>query len=157
LIRNLPKDEGTLVVAFGGYSLLDFATSLYEWYNAKVGKATPNINSAAFVNLMTTQLRLADQVDDELQMKDEHKAAKITLTFVRNNSSNTWKFANTFLATTQLDFEKLEAFFNKHVEVKFIDSSNWTPRWADQAEAMAKTRAHYQEYMLLAGEKGDEF
>jgi hypothetical protein len=179
LICGLSEDERKLVVAFTNYvcfplssfscslycfsfycfffssfqSVLDFATSLNNWYNAKVGNAMPTVGSAAFVKLMTTQLKLADQVGDELQMKGEHKAAKITLTFVRNNSSKTWSFKNTFRGETPLSFEKLEAFFNEHVEVKFIDTSNWTPQWSNMAAAMANTGAVFQEYMDLAGEK----
>ena len=81
---------------------------------------------------MTSELGLAREVDGVLHMEEGHKDVKITLTlnFVRNKSSKEWTFKEKRRAK-HFDFDKLEAFFNQHVTVNFIDSSNWTPCWSD--------------------------
>ena len=115
------------MVAHTGYGVLDMATAINSWYNAKVGKSTPTIWSGAFVTLMTEQLELAREVDGGLEWVEDKKTA-IMLTFVRNNSSDKWGFEKKFGAKhSSMDFVKVEAFFTKHVTVKILDSSNLRP------------------------------
>lgn len=150
LIGALVDGGDTFVVAHSGYPVLDMATAFNSWYNAKVGKSTPTIASGAFITLMTKRLGLARKVNAGLEWV-EGKETTITLTFVRNNSRKEWKFENSFGKNhDDMDFKKVEAFFNEHVEVKFIDSSNSMP--LHHVEDMARTKSLVTEYEKIIGE-----
>jgi hypothetical protein len=126
------------------------ATAINSWYNAKVGKSTPTIASSAFVTLMTKHLGLARKVDGGLEWV-EGKETTITLTFVRNNPSELWKFVESFAKIhDDMDFEKVKAFFNEHVEVKSLDSSNLMI--TEELEDMARTKSLVEEYEKIIGE-----
>ncbi|MDE0896910.1 MAG: hypothetical protein OSB10_10045, partial [Planctomycetota bacterium] len=146
LIRALVDGDKKFVVAHDGYVVLDMATAINSWYNAKVGKSTPTIGSGAFVTLMTKQLELAREVDGGLEWVEDKKTA-ITLTFVRNNSSDKWDFEKKFGAKhASMDFEKVEAFFTEHVKVKVLDSSNLMPLEKREVEVMERTSNLVDEY-----------
>ena len=139
LICALVDGGDTFVVAHSGYTVLDMATAINSWYNAKVGKSTSTIASGAFVTLMTKHLGLARKVDGGLEWV-EGKETTITLTFVRNNPSELWKFVESFAKIhDDMDFEKVKAFFNEHVEVKSLDSSNLMI--TEDLEDMARTKS----------------
>jgi hypothetical protein len=125
LIRALTGEENQLVVAHTAYPGLDSATSLYDWFNAKVGLKA-DVDSGAFVKLMT-ELGLASIVGDELKWTGE-EGKKVTLTFVRNTPSKDFKCKFTQSKakhSKKMDFKKLKAFYNKHVVVVSRDASDW--------------------------------
>ena len=140
------------MVAHTGHVVLDMATAINSWYNAKVGTSTPTIGSGAFVTLMTEHLDLARKVDGGLEWVEDKKTA-ITLTFVRNNSSDKWDFVKKFGAKhASMDFEKVEAFFTEHVKVKVLDSSNLMPLEKREVEVMQRTSNLVGEYEKLTGQ-----
>ena len=149
LIRALVAGDKKFVVAHTGYVVLDMATAINSWYNAKVGTSTPTIGSGAFVTLMTEHLDLARKVDGGLEWVEDKKTA-ITLTFVRNNSSDKWEFVTKFGAKhASMDVEKVEAFFTEHVKVKVLDSSNLMPLEKREVEVMQRTSNLVGEYEKL--------
>ena len=83
----------------------------------------------------------------------EDKKTAITLTFVRNNSSDKWNFEETFGAKhISMDFVKVKAFFNKHVTVKVLDSSNLMPLEKREVEVMERTSNLVDEYERVTEE-----
>jgi len=128
LIRGKKGDNSVVVVASTGYPVLDYATSLYGWYNAKVGESAPTVNSGAFVSLLLN-LDLAYKKESKLVMKEEHEEAKITLTMMRNNAGTTFAFKDDAGKNHKdLKFSDVEELFQKHVTVKYIDTSKWDAR-----------------------------
>ena len=158
-VCTLTDDQNKFVVAPTNYPVFDMATSLYDWYNAKVGNSKPKIGSGPFVKVMT-QLGLARVVGDELHWEKD-KEAKITLTFMRNRSFEDWEFTDSFrvpkkdakVKKVAMDFEKVKAFFQEHVEVKTLDISNWTPLSSPECDAMSKTSDLVHEYEDITGQK----
>ena len=49
-----------------------------------------------------------------------------------------------------MDFEKVKAFFNNHVKVKSLDSSNLMI--TEELEDMARTKSLVEEYEKIIGE-----
>ena len=58
-ILDLPDSGERLVIASPNFPVLDQATSRFEWYNAKAGKAVPTVKAGAFHRLMTKELKMA--------------------------------------------------------------------------------------------------
>ncbi|KAJ1442347.1 hypothetical protein B484DRAFT_390095 [Ochromonadaceae sp. CCMP2298] len=145
LIRALTGEENQLVVAHTGYPVLDSATSLYDWFNAKVGPKA-EVNSEPFVTLMT-ELGMASIVGDDLKWKGK-KGKKITLTYVRNKPSEDFecKFNQSKAKhMKEMDFDKLEAFYNKHVVVVPLDASDWERYHKD----IVSTNQLYNAYKVI--------
>jgi hypothetical protein len=149
LIRALTGEENQLVVAHTAYPGLDSATSLYDWFNAKVGLKA-DVDSGAFVKLMT-ELGLASIVGDELKWTGE-EGKKVTLTFVRNTPSKDFKCKFTQSKaehSKKMDFKKLKAFYNKHVVVVPFDASDWERYRKD----VVSTKKLYNTYQTLIQSK----
>ena len=145
LIRGIKKEGQMVVVAYKSYWVLDFATSLYHWFNAKVGESTPTVNSGAFVTLLL-ELDMATKEDldppEEIELSNKKKTTKkklvmklsedekITLTVMRNTPARTFVFKdNTGLNNEDLEYsDELKELFEKHITVEFLDVSNWDPR-----------------------------
>ena len=84
----------------------------------------------------------------------EDKKTAITLTFVRNNSSDKWDFEKKFGAKhSSMDFEKVKAFFTEHVKVKVLDSSNLRPLESLEVSVMERTSILVGEYEELTRQK----
>ena len=102
---------------------------------------------------MTKQLELAREVDGGLEWVEDKKT-DITLTFMRNSPSTTWKFEDKFGDKhDSMDFNKVEAFFNKHVTVQLLDSSNLRPLESLEVSVMERTSNLVGEYEELTGQK----
>jgi hypothetical protein len=122
LIKALTGEEMRLVVTHTSYPVVDSATSLYDWYNAKVGPKAV-VDSGAFVNVMT-RLGLAEVVENKLEWKGK-EGKKVKLTFVRNEPSDEFKLAFNDKNSEKMNFEELKEFFNMHVKVVPLDASCW--------------------------------
>jgi len=141
-ILSLTDDKNEFVAASTSYPVLDFATSRHDWINPKVG-SNVEVGSSAFVRWMVKDLCLARIVGHELQWK-EGKKAKITLTFWRNSSGDTFRFVdNPSQLTEGVNFETLQAFFDDSVDVKHLDLTDW--------HSLARTKHLVGRYGLLIG------
>ena len=125
------KESQSVVVAFKNpftnYPVLDFAMSLYSWFNVKVDDSTPTVKSGAFVTLLL-DLGLADKVDGKLVMRKEHENAQFKLTMMRNNAKTTCNFKMDEAGTNHIDlkYSEVKEVFDKHVSVQYIDmGSSW--------------------------------
>ena len=128
LIRGMKKPGTAVVVAFTNYPVLDFATSLYDWYNAKVGTREVKVNSGAFVNVLL-HLDLAEKKTTsagkvEIVLRPEHQDAQITLTIMHNSAKPKIQLDNTFANRGKLDFAQVKQLFNQTVAVKFLNVAN---------------------------------
>ena len=129
LIRGMKKPGTAVVVAFTNYPVLDFATSVYDWYNAKVSNdenPTLSVTSGAFVtvllNLGLARKETTGTGKDEIVMQPEHQDAKITLTMIHNSADPKFKLDDKFgNKHRNLDFALVEKLFNKTVAVKFLN------------------------------------
>ena len=71
-----------------------------------------------------------------------------------HSPSTTWKFEKQFGDKyNSMDFDKVEAFFNAHVRVKLLDSSNLTPLESLELSVMERTSILVSEYEELTGQK----
>jgi hypothetical protein len=150
-VCNLADEDGKVVTAHTGYPVFDMATAINQWINAKVGNSTPITKSGAFVNVMTEQLGLARVVNNKLKWV-KGKKTKITLTFMRNRKFTVSKFENDFgerESYRSMDFAQVEAFFYKHVEVKYFDCSELRPLSGSERDVMEITSKLVKEYEIF--------
>jgi hypothetical protein len=154
----LNMKDGQFVKTSTNYPVFDYATSPYDWYNAKVRgpevqSGEVKISSSAFVTVLENlKLAAIDAAGTGLVWKGEEKT--ITLTMMCNNGSTSWKFEDTFKSLKEenkkfgLKFAKVTAFFKKHVTVKTLDVS----KIADAQDDMAETIEIADQYKKLIGE-----
>ena len=126
LISSIEEPGSVVVVAFPNYPVLDYATSVYDWYNAKVGTREVGVNSGAFVNVLLN-LELAEKKTTsagkaEIVMRPEHQDAQITLTMIRRSDATNCKFDNEFGKDhSDLDFTEVRTLFEQTVAVKLLN------------------------------------
>jgi len=123
-IRRLgDKASDTVVVASVNYPVLDFATSLYDWYNAKAGATSPTVKASAFVTVLL-DLELARKAGDgrrrKLVMKDPN--TQIRLVMLRTNDkglpSNVLEKGLSSSEHSDLKYGQVKKVFEKHVQVE---------------------------------------
>lgn len=117
--------------------MLDFATSIYDWYDAKSGKSKPEVKAGAFATLML-HLGLADKVGDRLVMKPQYENDTFSLTMLRNGGPGAEKSHYKWISGRgrhkDLNGDELKKFFEEHVEVKVLDTTKWEDRASDTSD-----------------------
>ncbi|KAJ1404627.1 hypothetical protein B484DRAFT_437103 [Ochromonadaceae sp. CCMP2298] len=150
-VCDLADEESKVVVAHKNYPVLDMATAIDQWINAKVGNHRPITLAGAFVNVMTRQLGLACVDNNALQWV-ECKETKITLTFMRNRAHTGFEFKDDLGETKRyslMDFAQVKAFFDKNVEVKYFDCSNLRSLSGPERDVMEMTSKLVKEYAIF--------
>jgi hypothetical protein len=142
LILALPSDSSgnVLIRASNCYPVLDFASSPTTWFNAKVGPKKPNLGLGAFVTVMQYLNFAAISDNNELILLDNEK--KISLTMIRNTDvsgdddgySTDTRLPQKYQA---MNVEQIKAVLRKVVKVQFIDTKQWSPRDALDAQVDA--------------------
>lgn len=107
------KKMGGMYVAVQFYPVIDFASTVSDWYNCKEAWGKATVNSGDFVKVVQ-DLGLAD---DNLEMQQN-----ITLTMMRYSPDG-------FELLDTGDFDKVKALFENHVTVKFIDMTQMDCDW----------------------------
>ena len=149
-IRSLRAEGQGVIVASEGYPVIDFATSLYNWFNAKVGPSVPSVNIGAFITVML-DLGLAHKSQGKLVMNKEHNSANITLIMLRNNPTTNSDGKNYEWEATvgrnhkDMDLDQVKDVFVRHVDVKVLDVTKWKlPEYEDLDTRIPKLLAKFR-------------
>ena len=147
LLNHLDKDC-TLLRASNCYPILDFATTRYNWFNAKVGSSTPKISLSAFVTLMI-DLGFAI-VDDNNFLVHNLGSTKISLVLIRNSSSNNWTFDKKLaIAYRDMNADQIISVFNDIVQVSVLNTADWSPQSSQVGQAQQTNLNRFNARMTM--------
>ena len=158
--QKLAKEQVRYVVGSTNFPFGDCFTSPYDVINVKAGPSKPSISAGGFVKYLQL-LNLAHIVADSgdlkwFEVEGESKESDITLILLRNcavSSEPGYTFKDTLRkGTPPFNFVKVSKFFEKHVNVKQVDLSNWSTLSVAERATITAVERNYEDYKKIIEE-----